>query len=203
MDLSYNQISHRGAIALAETLLINQYLKGISIAWNQIRGDGAIAISNSLRDNNTLEVVDLSWNCFSSSSRVSDSPVTSLCEMFIKNNTIVHLDLSHNNFSKEDLDKLNESLSQNHILIGLHLEGEMCSVDPQVYITPWDYSGKNDNKSKELYWSSDTRRKPLWDVCPEDCYRNNTECWICGGWRPFRIKYTPDKSGPNAEEIRI
>lgn len=203
LDLGYNEISDRGAICFGNLLSQNQSLKGISLAWNQIRGDGAKAVAEGIRDNNTLEVADLSWNCFASGNRTVDTPVDALCDMFIKNNTLIHLDLSHNNFSKDDLDRINIALTQNHILIGIHLEGEMCSVDAQVYVQPWELGEKKDNRAKEIYWSSDTRNKPLWDVIPNDCFRDNTHCWICGGWRPYTIVYTPGKSGPKAEEIRI
>lgn len=96
---------------------------------------------------------------------------------------------------------MNESLSSNHTLLGLHMEGESCLIDAQGYIEYREQTVINPLKS--AYYSSNTRRKPLWDCSPNDCYRDNADCWICGGWKEYTIKYTPGKSGPIAEDVRI
>lgn len=90
------------------------------IAWNKIRDKGAVAIFNALRNNHSLQILDVSFNSLSSSmSRgYGNASHNSLCangegnnicksaialnQMFEKNTTLIHMDLSHNCFSDED-----------------------------------------------------------------------------------------------------
>lgn len=111
LDLSYNRISNRAAQAICDCLSENQVIKGLSLAWNQLRGEGALAVVQGLVNNTQLECVDLSWNGLSPENKSIPSAVPKICELFEKNPTILHLDLSHNHFTKDDIEIMNQSLA--------------------------------------------------------------------------------------------
>jgi hypothetical protein len=43
--------------------------------------------------------------------------------MFKENKTLVHVDLSHNNFKKLDCEIIDEGLKENHTIYGIHMMG--------------------------------------------------------------------------------
>lgn len=43
--------------------------------------------------------------------------------MFRENKSLIHLDISHNNFKRGDCDLIEEGLKDNHTLLGLHMVG--------------------------------------------------------------------------------
>ena len=49
--------------------------------------------------------------------------------MFEINKTLVHMDLSHNNFSKQDCEIIDEGLKENHTLLGIHMVGNEIDTD--------------------------------------------------------------------------
>lgn len=53
---------------------------------------------DGLMENDTLAVLDLSWNCLGLE---GSKCVDRLCDLFKKNKSIVHLDLSSNFFNKD------------------------------------------------------------------------------------------------------
>lgn len=63
---------------------------------------------------------------------------------------------------------MNEALSTNHTLLGLHMEGENCIIDAQGYIQAREETVIN--PLKNAYYSSNTRTKPLWDCSPSIYY---------------------------------
>ena len=48
---------------------------------------------------------------------------SSFKELFMKNSTLIHIDLSHNDFMEIELDIMNEGLKENHSILGLHMLG--------------------------------------------------------------------------------
>lgn len=43
--------------------------------------------------------------------------------MFLENSTLIHMDLSHNNFSTDDCQAISKGLNQNKSVLGLHMSG--------------------------------------------------------------------------------
>jgi tRNA A-37 threonylcarbamoyl transferase component Bud32 len=43
--------------------------------------------------------------------------------MFKENKTLIHVDLSHNNFKKADCMIIDEGLKENHTIFGIHMLG--------------------------------------------------------------------------------
>jgi hypothetical protein len=54
LDVSFMQIRHKGAIAIAEALITNSTLQQINLRNNQIRDKGTKALAKALKTNSTL-----------------------------------------------------------------------------------------------------------------------------------------------------
>jgi hypothetical protein len=63
LDLSYNNIQYRGAVAIAKILSHNSELREVNIEWNCFRTAGSFLILNEgLNLNNTIKRFNLAWN---------------------------------------------------------------------------------------------------------------------------------------------
>ena len=62
-----------------------------------------------------------------------------------ENVNLIHLDFSHNYFDSRELEVINEGLSDNHTILGLHMAGNEGETDAQGFIKPHDHSGQIDN----------------------------------------------------------
>lgn len=65
---------------------------------------------------------------------------------FLENRSLLHLDLSHNGFDARELEIMKGGLEDNHILLGLHLEGNEGSIDALGFIQPHDLKGMVDSE---------------------------------------------------------
>ena len=54
--------------------------------------------------------------------------------MFKTNKSLVHVDLSHNGFSREACEIMTEGLEHNHSILGLHMLGNACNTDALGFI---------------------------------------------------------------------
>ncbi len=61
--------------------------------------------------------------------------------VFRSNTTLLHLDLSNNNFNPEQSRHLKEAVRENHTLYGLHFEGNAGFVDSRGFIQLVDTMG--------------------------------------------------------------
>jgi len=52
----------------------------------------------------------------------------------MKNRTLLHLDISFNSFSAEDMMALSDGLRENHTLLGIHVEGNNAKIDTLGFI---------------------------------------------------------------------
>ena len=49
--------------------------------------------------------------------------------MFRENKTLLHLDFSHNSFKKQDCQIIDEGLTDNHVVLGIHMLGNELNTD--------------------------------------------------------------------------
>ena len=47
----------------------------------------------------------------------------------MRNMTLLHLDISHNQFKVEDSEVIGDGLNENHTLLGLHTAGNNAEID--------------------------------------------------------------------------
>ena len=89
-----------GAKHLADMLTYNTSLSVLFLHWNNIKGKGSVALAEALTDNDKLLVFDSSFNSFGLSENNASAHAWS--RLFSTNKTLIHIDLSHNNFKVPD-----------------------------------------------------------------------------------------------------
>ena len=58
---------------------------------------------------------------------------TEFGDMFRANKTLIHIDLSHNNFKKSDCELMEQGLRDNHTLLGIHMIGNELNTNSKGY----------------------------------------------------------------------
>jgi len=66
----------------------------------------------------------------------------------MKNFTLLHVDISFNGFSAEDMIAIGDGLRENHALLGCHVEGNSCRLDSLGFVMPL-LSDKTTRQSKQ------------------------------------------------------
>uniref|UniRef100_A0A3B3YIQ6 EF-hand domain-containing protein n=1 Tax=Poecilia mexicana TaxID=48701 RepID=A0A3B3YIQ6_9TELE len=91
LDLSWNHLRMKGAVAFSAGLKVNTMLKHLDLSWNGFGNEGALAIGEALKFNNTLVHLNLSNNC------ITNEGVSMLCRGLDYNETLrVLLQLAYN-----------------------------------------------------------------------------------------------------------
>ena len=84
----------------------------------------------------------------------------------MRNMTLMHLDISFNAFTDQDMIALSDGLRENHTLLGCHVEGNNCKMDTLGFIVPImvtkpSVAGKNKQRGKEVYDVHNYGRIPI------------------------------------------
>ena len=61
LDLSWNSLRLKGALAIAQGLKSNQMLKVLNLSYNGFGNNGAIALADALKMNSTLTELDITY----------------------------------------------------------------------------------------------------------------------------------------------
>lgn len=73
----------------------------------------------------------------------------------MKNYNLLHLDISFNGFSAEDMMVISDGLRENHTLIGCHIEGNNAKMDSLGFVHPITTEKgvvkQNKQRGKEVY----------------------------------------------------
>jgi len=105
---------------------------------------------------------------------------------FIQNKTLIHFDLSFNNFKVGDIRHLGEALKLNHTLLGLHLMGNEAKVDELGYVTPdrgLDPASYHVfSRIPQVLRTGSVNNKHLLEM------HITSNCWICEGWSHLEFK---------------
>uniref|UniRef100_A0A8C8SRS5 NLR family CARD domain containing 3 n=1 Tax=Pelusios castaneus TaxID=367368 RepID=A0A8C8SRS5_9SAUR len=100
LDLRSNSIGPKGAKALADALKINQVLLSLNLQKNSIGPQGAKQLSEALKQNGNLRELILSSNC------VGDTGSVALAEALRVNHSLTTLDLQSNSISNKGVTAL-------------------------------------------------------------------------------------------------
>ena len=119
--LGDNKISDKGATALAQALEGNTTLQKLYLYNNQISDKGATALAQALEGNTTLRVLWLSDN------QISDKGATALAQALEGNTTLQELYLGNNQISDEGATALAQALEGNTTLQELYLGNNQIS----------------------------------------------------------------------------
>ncbi|XP_056359669.1 NLR family CARD domain-containing protein 3 isoform X1 [Oenanthe melanoleuca] len=107
LSLAENQISNKGAKALARSLLVNRSLMVLDLRSNSIGPTGAKALADALKKNQILLSLNLQHNS------IKEDGATFLAEALLTNHRLLTLHLQKNAIGAQGARKLAEALEQN------------------------------------------------------------------------------------------
>ncbi|KAB0403228.1 hypothetical protein E2I00_015698, partial [Balaenoptera physalus] len=110
ISLAENQISNKGAKALARSLLVNRSLTTLDLHSNSIGPQGAKALADALKINRTLASLSLQSN------RIRDDGARSMAEALAANRTLSVLHLQKNSIGPVGTQQMADALKQNRSL---------------------------------------------------------------------------------------
>ena len=126
LNLSRNYLTNLCTEKLGSFLEQNTSLKQLFLYWNQIQGQGGNNILKGLSLNTSLKIVDLAWNSLGQHVSGFSKNIT---ELIAATSELVILDLSNNQFGKEDAKYIAEGLSKNHTIYDFMFQGNYGYVD--------------------------------------------------------------------------
>ncbi|XP_077618668.1 NLR family CARD domain-containing protein 3 isoform X1 [Crocuta crocuta] len=110
ISLAENQISNKGAKALARSLLVNRSLIALDLRSNSIGPQGAKALADALKINRTLAFLSLQSNA------IRDNGARSVAEALAANRTLSVLHLQKNTIGPVGAQQMGDALKQNRNL---------------------------------------------------------------------------------------
>jgi hypothetical protein len=121
LDMRQNLISDLGTRWIAEALQNNTVLTTIYLCENQIGDEGAKFLAETLRANATLKELYLQRN------QITDIGTKHLAGGLIRNSTLISFDLQTNRITDEGVKHLAKMLEQNQALNNLHLSENLIT----------------------------------------------------------------------------
>jgi Ran GTPase-activating protein (RanGAP) involved in mRNA processing and transport len=152
IDLSSNQIEHRGATAIASMLQTNQKLEELILSFNAIGDEGAIAIGQSLRRNRKLRLLALRKN------GITDEGAKIIAETLPSMLGLKELLLSKNIIGRDGASALLVGLRSNTELEYLQVE-EKLSEPVHREIVHWVRLNK---AGRRVFLQTNSIPLPLW-----------------------------------------
>lgn len=176
LNISNNKLSRTAGQELGLMLYANTILETLDIQWNQLNGTEAVCIFKGLSHNTSLKTLDISWNPIGND-KISNT-IKALSVLISSNKHLIHLDLSNSNFSMEDCIIFSDCIKSNHVLKGLHFQGNYGRVDSLGYIVTLSYMVPSQpiNQTGRIA----TAKKKIGELC-----------WICDGWSDVYIEWDP------------
>ncbi|CAI9172693.1 unnamed protein product [Rangifer tarandus platyrhynchus] len=110
ISLAENQISNKGAKALARSLLVNRSLTTLDLRSNSIGPQGAKALADALKINRTLASLSLQGN------RIRDDGARCMAEALAANRILCVLHLQKNSIGPVGTQQMADALKQNRSL---------------------------------------------------------------------------------------
>ena len=117
LDIRHNSIGAGGATALVEVLKENRILQQLNVRDNSIGDGGATTLAEMLMENRMLQQLNVSGNS------IGKGGATALVEMLKKNRTLRQLDVSFNSIGDGGATALAEMLKENRTLQQLNVSG--------------------------------------------------------------------------------
>lgn len=176
LNLANNKLGQGCGQYIKELLSQTTTLKKLDLHWNYLNGPEAVHLFQGLKENDTLEAIDCSWNSFGSSIEA----IESLCKFLQCESQLKHLDISNNRISFESSESIARAIHNNHTLLGIHIEGNHCTIDHLGFIS----ARKSIEISPSLQKSARILRTPR--------RVNDIRCWICNKYYDFDFNWDPN-----------
>lgn len=144
LDLSRNDISIAGGLALGEMIEGGDCLTELDLSWNQIRLAGACAIGRGLAHSETLKKLNLEWNGF------CDDGAEAIGVALASNTTIYEINLSNNRIGEHGALQLASGLKMNDSCMAMHLRNNPIGLRGGRAMVQTLHWGKHPNRQIDL-----------------------------------------------------
>jgi hypothetical protein len=119
---------------------------------------------------------------------------------------LIHLDISHNNIGYNDCKHISDEIKANHLILGIHLDGNDMCIDDLGFIHPFDKNNYQSDHyaSSQIYYKLE-RDHPLikTNVLNVRRIRAKNNCWICEGWKETKFVYKPQQQDATTNDIDV
>lgn len=134
----------------------------------------------------------------------------SLGDMFCNTkSTLYHLDISYNNLNYIDCLHIQETVKENHTILGIHVDGNEMEIDELGFITAIEPGKKDVNYHAfyQIHYESDLKKQSYINkynntmignpfnksnISGLRSIRNKNNCWICENWRETVFTFNLD-----------
>ena len=142
-------------------------------------------------------VLDYSYNSISEG---VPSVAPSIATMLSKNKSLLHVDLSFNNFTLSESKEIGEALKKNRSIYGFHFLGNCGYVDYKGFLK---FDNENNNSATEhshvkIQSFDVVHRRPKLKMTADSL---KDVCWICEGWSTQEIHHHLDSPADKFAEI--
>jgi len=139
LNFNNNYLSTMSAIELDCLALESTKLTQLELHCNNLSGKDMHNFIDNL-NNYSLQILDLSWNSIGN----NDNTIKLLGDRLSENKKLYDLNLSNNKIKSNHVPHLFQTISNNHTLIGLDLNGNEMKVDLDGVV-------RNLNDNKEIF----------------------------------------------------
>lgn len=189
LNLAKNRLGDKVGENLNEMLVSNSTLKRLDLHWNGLGSRGGFQLFEGLKHNRYLQMLDVSWNGMGK----DIATATCAAEALEKHQYLVHLDMSYNSFTYEECQVLDGGLRQNHVILGLHMDGNECTVDAKGFVVPdRDPKLEPGHMAQRIIATSKSKRRGRSSKAGT--------CWVCGEWVEVVFEWKGGVSGEVSEE---
>jgi len=129
LNVSWNNLRRRGAIAVAHGLKNNVMLKQLNLAWNGFGDEGAVALGEALRNNTIIQWLDISNN------RITAEGAKYLAKGVEGNEGLKHFNVGFNPITPAGACQLLESFGKNSSTVIEHVDISNVRVDEDLWNT--------------------------------------------------------------------
>ena len=113
--------------------------------------------------------------------------------MLKENRSLIHLDLSNNNFSLKESTEVAEALKSNRTIYGFHFQGNYGYVDALGHLRVSPSCRRSQKKEILNHRIEGVKRNKTVHRTPGSIYKDS--CWICEGWVEHDFTWEYPKSG--------
>ena len=122
--------------------------------------------------------------------------------------SLVHLDISHNNINYPDCKLIADKSKANHIILGMHVDGNAMDIDCLGFISPIEKVDRDPKyfcSSHISYGMNKDYNLRKTKVDPVRKIRGRNNCWICEGYREIEFEYIPEEpiGDPNSHLVKL
>ncbi|KAL4483288.1 hypothetical protein ABPG72_007930 [Tetrahymena utriculariae] len=178
LDLSNNRLTDECSSALSNCISTRCPLIELYLHWNRLTGISGEKIAKALFDNSNLRVLDLSNNSLGLQNGENCAKAFQL--LFAQGESdLIHIDLSNNRWTKDQIQIIQEGINQNKTIYGFHIDSKFSQIDEFGFlnIVQSDQDLINNlvqqENLKQILAHTDTQQKQIMSLSTIQSYATN------------------------------